>query len=125
MEDEGLKDASDPWWRFALYGEIFNKQQLEQISFELWDLADETMSALRQRTTKTRGLPNISFIIRKPKPLGTELKDTICKKVGRATKSLELQKGKIPMRQRKYCSGMGATVACTLWMCKVGRQDMA
>jgi hypothetical protein len=33
-------------------------------------VADESMSAWVPRTSKTGGLPNISFIKRKPEPLG-------------------------------------------------------
>ena len=83
------------------------------------------MSAFRPRTTKTGGLPNISFIIRKPEPLGTEFKDTACKKVRGAIKHLELQRGKMGMRSKEYCAEMGATAACTLRMCEAGRQEMA
>lgn len=35
---------------------------------------DETMSAYRPRTTKSGTLPYLSFILRKPEPLGTEFK---------------------------------------------------
>eukprot|EP00873_Tetraselmis_striata_P006477 jgi/Tetstr1/426741/TSEL_001678.t1 len=35
---------------------------------------DESMSAYQPRATKLGGLPNLSFIYRKPKPLGTEMK---------------------------------------------------
>jgi hypothetical protein len=35
---------------------------------------DESMSAWRPKKNKTGGLPNISFILQKPEPLGTEFK---------------------------------------------------
>ncbi len=35
-----------------------------------WISVDETMRAWKPRKTATGGLPNISFIIRKPEPLG-------------------------------------------------------
>ena len=36
------------------------------------------MSAFRPQTTKTGNLPHLSFIQRKPEPLGTELKVAMC-----------------------------------------------
>ena len=39
---------------------------------------DETMSAFRPRSTKTGGLPNLTWLIRKPEPLGTEFKTVCC-----------------------------------------------
>jgi hypothetical protein len=41
-------------------------------------LLDESMSAWCPRKDKTGGLPNISFILRKPEPLGTEFKSMSC-----------------------------------------------
>jgi hypothetical protein len=35
-----------------------------------WKMADESMSVYRPCTTKLGGLPNISFVLRKPEPLG-------------------------------------------------------
>ena len=40
------------------------------------------MSAWRPRKDKTGGLPNISFILRKPEPLGTEFKSMACSLTG-------------------------------------------
>ena len=38
---------------------------------------DESMISWRPQTSKTGGLPNISFIKRKPKPLGIDLKNGV------------------------------------------------
>ena len=35
---------------------------------------DKVIAAFRPRTTKRSGLPNLSFITRKPKPLGSKFK---------------------------------------------------
>ena len=122
MIDEGLKNSGDPWYKFAAYVTDFNKVQLREINFSLWDLADETMSAFRPRTTKLGGLPNISFVLRKPEPLGSEFKDTGCKKIG-CMKHLELQMGKLIMREKDFCKEIGATAACTLRMALAGNQE--
>ena len=42
---------------------------------------DESMSALVPRTTATGGLPTISYIRRKPEPLGTEFKVSSVKQI--------------------------------------------
>ena len=54
---------------------------------------DESMSAWCSRTSKNGGLPNISYIIRKPEPLGTEFKTVCCQLTG-VMIWLEIQRGK-------------------------------
>ena len=48
--------------------------QEEQLLFFVGDILvmDESMSAWGPQTTTTGGLPNISFVQRKPEPLGIE-----------------------------------------------------
>ena len=53
------------------------------------------MSPWKPRTTATGGLPNISFIKRKPKPLGTEFRNS-CTESG-VLSFLEVQEGKSGM----------------------------
>ena len=43
---------------------------------------DESMSAFKPRTTKLSLLPNISYVQRKPEPLGTEFKNDACAVLG-------------------------------------------
>ena len=73
---------------------------------------DESMSAFVPRTTKTGGLPNLSYIARKPEPLGTEFK-CICDGLTGKLIWLEVQEGKERMREKKY-KEHGTTTACTL-----------
>ena len=54
---------------------------------------DESMSAFIPRTTKSGNLPNISFIKRKPEPLGTEFKVAMDGLTGKLL-FLEIQEGK-------------------------------
>ena len=58
------------------------------------------------------GLPNISFISRKPQPLGTEFKVVCDSKTG-IMLYVELQRGKKGMENAKYNNEMIKTAACT------------
>ena len=68
------KTEQDPWWAFSSAVKEFNDIRGEEIIDSWENVLDETMSAWRPRTSKNGGLPNISYIIRKPEPLGTECK---------------------------------------------------
>jgi hypothetical protein len=61
----------------------FNKNRGKMIAASVIKLLDESMSAWRPRKSKTGGLPNISFILRKPEPLGTEFKSMACSETGK------------------------------------------
>jgi Transposase IS4 len=62
---------NDPWWEFSSAINEFNEQRKRLVRPSNWVVADESMSAWCPRKSKTGGLPNISYIIRKPEPLGT------------------------------------------------------
>mmetsp|Transcript_16204 Transcript_16204/g.37447 ORF Transcript_16204/g.37447 Transcript_16204/m.37447 type:complete len:323 (-) Transcript_16204:327-1295(-) len=62
---------------------------------------DELMSAYKPRTTQAGGFPNISFVARKPEPLGVELKALI-DAVTTIMLYLEIQRGKEAMNTPKY-----------------------
>lgn len=51
----------------------FNDIQLRLIKGAKVKAMDESMCAYQPRTTSTGGLPNISFMKRKPEPLGLYL----------------------------------------------------
>ncbi len=66
------------------------------------------------------GLPHLSFIKRKPQPLGTELK-SVCEGTFGICMFMEIQKGKIRMARKKWARTYGATpvVLSVSWMeCK-------
>jgi hypothetical protein len=65
-----LDGKQDPWWQFSSAVSEFNDHRREIIQHSSMLVADESMSAWVPRTSKTGGLPNISFIKRKPEPLG-------------------------------------------------------
>ena len=67
--DEIRKD-SDPCYEFLGLINEFNDIHQSELIGSQWLSLDETMSAWRPRKTALGGLPNISFIARKPEPLG-------------------------------------------------------
>jgi hypothetical protein len=84
-----------PPWR------ALTKCVAKKIITSLWDILDEAMSVFRPRSTETSKLPNISFILRKPEPLGSDFKCVACPVVG-TMKCLEIQRGAKPMLNAKY-----------------------
>ena len=71
------------------------------------------MCAWRPRQTKLGRLPNISYIIRKPEPLGTEYKSICCPSTGVMT-YMKIQRGKDGMKNMRLQKELGATTACTI-----------
>jgi hypothetical protein len=108
---------TDPWWEFSTSIEEFNHQCSNLIQVSQWKVEDESMSAWCPRKSKTGGLPIISYVIRKPEPLGkfiiflfifsllhltpfttlfslgTEFKNIACCRIGFIL-ALEIQRGK-------------------------------
>jgi hypothetical protein len=80
--DLELKEKNDPWWTFAGGIAEFNMLKKERAHSSSWKVVDESFSAWQPQSTAIGGLPNISFIIRKTEPLGTELKCAACPVTG-------------------------------------------
>ena len=121
------RKESDPWWQVSAIVEDFNKNRQSRVAAGRYKVMDESMIGFRPRTTKLGDppLPNISHILRKPVPLGIELKNIACATTDLML-HLEIQKGKDPMRQQKYSQEHGGTCGCTLRMMesvKKCRQD--
>ena len=110
-ECQMLKARNDPWWRFAGAVREFNEIRMKEILTSTSRILDESMSAYRPRTTRLGGLPNISYIRRKPEPLGTEFKCCVCPLTNLMT-HLEIQRGKDGMKNQSYHKELGATAAC-------------
>ncbi len=72
--DDSRKNT-DPWWEFVSCIEEFNQRRQDILETSVWWLIDECMSAYCPRKTSTGGLPNISYIERKPEPLGNVFAD--------------------------------------------------
>jgi len=64
------KKETDPWYQFSVAIGEFNEIRLSKSVCSQWIVTDKNMCAWRPRNTALGGLPNISFIIQKPEPLG-------------------------------------------------------
>jgi hypothetical protein len=76
-------DKGDLWNPIKSLIDGFNNKRARKIAASFCKVHDESMSAFKPRTTKTGGLPFLSFILRKPKPIGTEFKVTACTETGK------------------------------------------
>jgi hypothetical protein len=86
-------------YQFSDAVEEFNEIRRKRVVGSLW-ISVESMSAWKPRTTDKGDLPNISFIVPKPKPLGTEFKATACPITG-VLRCLVIQRGKQGMADKK------------------------
>ena len=84
----------------------------KNIAASFLKVEDESMSAIRFRTTTKGNLPHLSDILRNPEPLGTEFKTVACSFTG-ALILIEVQRGKEGIKHIKYQKDLGATAACT------------
>ena len=141
-DDPVLTPGNDEWSKLQGLVNDFNSTVRRNFSASSDKCIDESMSPFRPRQSKTANLPHISYILRKPKPLGTEYKTTGCAESGIMLK-LEIQRGKVrlltlnqsihiifiisinafrrctillqtPMRHMRHCDKYGGTAACTL-----------
>ena len=69
FESEADKNT-DEWCRAKLIFDGFNTAY-KNIAASFFKVGDESMSAIRFRTTAKGNLPHLSYIFRKPDPLGT------------------------------------------------------
>ena len=69
------------------------------------------MSAIQFCTNPKGYLPHYSYIFRNPEPLGTEIKNVVCSRLGKML-HLEIQKGKEAMKKSTFKSVLGGTAAC-------------
>jgi hypothetical protein len=105
--------AQDPWYPIIDHVNGYNTNRTLRIAASKEKTVDETMSPFMPQTTKRGGLPHLSFVKRKPKPLGSEFKTVACAKTG-VMLHLEIQRGKEPMKHCKFVNELAATAACTL-----------
>ena len=104
----------NPWYPIQSLVEAFNDNRRKWLVASLVIVLDESMSNFQPRTTKTSLLPHLSFIFRKPKPLGTEYKVAADGEV-RVVGYIEIQKGAAAMRSEPYfINGIGSTAACSV-----------
>jgi hypothetical protein len=82
-EEDAEEGSYDPWNMVLLLVNGYNKNRHDWVAASVRKTLDESMSAFRPRTSKTGGFPNISYILRKPEPLGTEFKVIACAVTGK------------------------------------------
>ena len=111
--EDPTRSEVDPWWKFVGNIEFFNLNRLRCIASSNHVCVDELMSAWRPRKTKTGGLPNLTYVRRKPEPLGSEFKVSSCTR-SKVMLNLEIQRGAEGMRNSRYQRQLGATAACTV-----------
>ena len=71
FSDMDKNTSNDPWFLVRELISDFGLNRKKNIAASISKTLDESMSAYKPRTTKTGNLPNISFVKRKPKPLGS------------------------------------------------------
>ena len=105
-----LVKVVDNFWKICGLIDGFNESR-SQIASGKEKTADESMSAIRFRTTPKGDLPHYSYIFRKMEPLGTEMKNVACSRLGTML-HLDIQKGMEAMKKSKFQSVLGGTDAC-------------
>lgn len=78
------ENGSDPWNPVRALIDGFNNNRAKKVAASFRTVLDETMSSWSPTTTKFGGLPFLSFILRKPTPLGTEFKTKACTETGKS-----------------------------------------
>ena len=89
---------TDEWWRAKIIFYGFNTV-CENIAASFLKVGDESMSAIRFLTTAKGNLPHLSYIFRKPEPLGTESNTVACSITG-ALLFIEVQRPLLQRRKR-------------------------
>eukprot|EP00978_Attheya_sp_CCMP212_P038794 scaffold195902_cov98-Attheya_sp.AAC.1 len=112
FHDEERRET-DPWWQIVSLIEDYNANRQSTIAASRTKIFDELMSAFRPQTSKFGNLPHLSYIKRKPEDLGTECKNAACSVTG-INLFLEIQRGKLPMRELEFNNPHKPCAACTL-----------
>ena len=76
-------EKSDVWWQVMGGINGFNENRSRVIQVPNLKVMDETMSSFCPQTRKTGNLPQLSYILRKPEPLGTKLKTMAAAELGK------------------------------------------
>ena len=100
--------ASDPWREVRWLVDGHNANRKATVTASWLVVVDETMWAWTGQ-----GMPHLSFVKRKPEPLGAEVKN-LCDGLSGVMLYLELQEGKTRMAAKQCCDEEKATTACTL-----------
>ena len=106
---------TDNWAFVRGLVDLYNKSREEQVTPGWLITADETMVAWRGQKgiLNITKCPHLSWVPRKPEPLGVELK-TVGDALSGIMLRIEICEGKEPMKAKKYSAEYGATTACTM-----------
>ena len=77
------REGKDEWWQVLGGIDGFNENRKKTVQAPNIRVLDESMSAFRPRTTKTGNLPFLSYVLRKPEPLGSEFKTLAVIQIGK------------------------------------------
>ena len=108
--------AEDPWFQVRWMVNGYNACRKRVFIWGWCCIVDESMVSWTGKSG-VGGLPHLSFIPRKPEPLGVELK-TMCDGTSGVCMHMEVQEGKLRMTRKKYHQQYGATTSCTLRLCE-------
>ena len=114
FSDPTVKD-SDPWWQIIGGVNQYNSIRKRTFTHVPVVVLDESMSTWRPRTTKTGGLPHLTFQQRKPEPLGSEFKTASCGITG-CLLNLEIMRGSLPMKKQSFNETYGHSTGLILRM---------
>jgi hypothetical protein len=103
------KLVEKPWEEVDYWMRAFNKNRKEELVVGTDLILDELMIAWKEKKGNG-GIPHLSFVERKPIPLGTECK-VVCEGSMGMCVYIEIQKGKITMQRQKWCHEYKATAA--------------
>ena len=109
----GSKSEADPWKMIRDFVDDFNSNRRNNLTPGGQFCYDESMSQWKPRTSKTGGLPHLSFVQRRPMPLRTEFKNVVDCDTG-LMYHLEIQEGKVGMADKKHVVELGGQAAHTL-----------
>ena len=107
--------ATDDWWPIRAGIEDFVANRKRTVLKSAGLVPDESMSAMKVRSTKTGKWPHITFVKRKPKPLGTEFK-SVCDGRHGVMLHLEIQEGRALMDKKPFTKELGGNAAFGLRM---------
>ena len=93
------KEEIDEYWPVIAGVVGFNNCRKHRVAACRVKVVDESMSPFKPKHAKCSNLPNISFIARKPEPLGIEFKTVCCALTG-IMLYLEIQRGKDRMKEQ-------------------------
>ena len=102
--------CTDNFWKVCGLIDGFFKSH-RHIASGVEKMADESMSDIKFCTTTKGYLPHYSYIFRNKEPLGTEMKNVACYRLG-AMLHPYTQKGKKAMKTSNFQKYPGGTAAC-------------